>query len=132
MLNFRKKSNIKQWVSYLSLLLLLQGIFPVQSHTYLVRGDDGRVVEVCTLEGIKTLVIDDNGNPVEHDPADSERSAAIAFSSLVAEALPGIDALILPSSLDRTEYIAHAQQEVFSVSAPCLKPIRAPPADSLA
>ncbi|TNF95156.1 MAG: hypothetical protein EP297_11645 [Gammaproteobacteria bacterium] len=113
------------------MLLLLQGLFPVQLHTYLVHDDNGRVVEVCTLEGTKTLVLDEDGNPVEHERTDNERSAAIAFSNLVAEALPGVTDPLILSSVDTTEYIPGIQKEIFSDIPPGLKPIRAPPTHSL-
>jgi hypothetical protein len=111
----------------LSFLLLLQGLLPMQLHTVLVRGDSGRLLEICTLEGIKTVVIDEHGNPASDFTKGNERSAAIAFSQLMAEALPDTaePLLVYPPLAD----FHHPQvpiQVIFTVLLGLL-PIRAPP-----
>lgn len=123
-----KKATKNRLIPLLSLLLLLQGLLPVQLHTTLVRDDNGRLLEICTLEGIQTLVVNERGELVSDFIKDNERSAAIAFSQLMTEALPDVAEPLLIHSL----FIAlhYSQPSVLSVpSTPSgLLPIRAPPA----
>lgn len=76
----------------LSVILLLQGLFPLASHTQLVRNDQGQLVQVCTLEGIRSYTLDDSGQlakKIDHSD-NQQRSAAIEFSALLAEAIPAV------------------------------------------
>ena len=70
----------------LASLLLAQALIPIQSHTRWAVADDGQVVEVCTLHG--TVSVDPaTGEPLAEQ--DDDRTAAMAFSLLLAEALSG-------------------------------------------
>lgn len=68
-----------------ALLLLVQAFVPIQSHTRWAVADDGKVVEVCTLHG-SVSVDPATGEPLAQD---DDRTAAMAFSLLMAGALSG-------------------------------------------
>ena len=75
----------RQVLLLLSLIFVLQGIFPLAAHTQLARDNQGRLVQICTLEGTKSYRLD-NGNPLGEDQSsDTYRSAAIEFSGLLVE-----------------------------------------------
>ena len=126
--NLRRHRFVKRWVSVVSLLLLLQGLFPAQVHSKLVKDSNGRLTEVCTLEGHKTIVLDDAGNPVDDQSGNNnQRSPAMMFSDLVAEAISNIFLPVViqddvPARLILCAYKV-APHKVTSV----LMPIRAPP-----
>ena len=127
--SLRKHSFVRRWVSTISLLLLFQGLFPAQLHSELVKDSNGQLVEVCTLHGFETITLDANGNPIDDDQSqnDFQRSPAMVFSELMAEAVPDVVVpLVLkedvPSFSFPALYIA-----VIPEVASGLMPIRAPP-----
>ena len=126
--SLRRHSFVKQWVSLVSLLLLLQGLFPAQMHSKLVKDANGQLVEVCTLYGIRSIALDELGHPLDDTgPNNSDRSAAMAFSQLMAEAVSDVTIPVViqedvPSYVVPVLY-AIVLPEVTSV----LTPIRAPP-----
>jgi len=122
-----KKYIYPRLIRLLSLLLLLQGMLPVQLHTVLVRDDSGQLLEICTLEGIKTVVIDEHGNPASDFTKGNERSAAIAFSQLMAETLPDTAEPLLVYSPPADFHHPQVPIQVISTVLPGLLPIRAPP-----
>ncbi|MCW8964813.1 MAG: hypothetical protein OQL16_13540 [Gammaproteobacteria bacterium] len=122
-----KKYTYRRFIRLLSFLLLLQGLLPVQLHTVLVRDDNGRLLEVCTLEGVKTVVMDEHGDPVSDSTQGNERSAAIVFSQLVAEALPDTAEPLVIYSPPADFHHPLVQMQVISIAPPGLLPIRAPP-----
>jgi hypothetical protein len=72
----------------LGVLFLAQALIPLQSHTRLEVNDQGIVVEVCTLDGVTSVVLHLNDQSPRQDGGDDEqRSPAMAFSQLMAEAL---------------------------------------------
>jgi len=115
-------------VSVVSLLLLLQGLFPAQMHSELVKDSNGQLVEVCTLYGIKTIALDAAGNPLDEESQyDDQRSPAIVFSELMAEAVADVTVLVvslqdIPSRPFPTQYTV-----VIPEATSGLMPIRAPP-----
>lgn len=126
--SFRRHSFIKRWVSVVSLLLLLQGVFPVQVHTALVQDDKGNLVEVCTLYGLKTIALDGAGHPTDSESqGDTQRSAAVEFSNLMAEAVSDVTIPVIVQQ-DIPSYSASV---IYKVVIPevtfGLLPIRAPP-----
>jgi len=123
-----KKSTYHRLIRLLSFLLLLQGLLPVQLHTVLVRDDNGRLLEICTLEGIRTVAIDEHGNPLSDSSEGTERSAAIAFSQLVAEVLPDTTEPLLVHSSPADFHHPRPHIQLVSTALPGLLPIRAPPA----
>jgi len=81
------------WI--LGLLLLTQGLIPLQSHTRLAVNDAGIVVAVCTLEGVveQTLLPElDQKLPVPDAP-EFDPNPAMLFSQLMAEAMLVLDAI---------------------------------------
>jgi len=115
-------------VGVVSLLLLLQGIFPVQLHSTLVKDDDGNLVQVCTLYGLKTIALDDAGNPLDgesHD--DDQRSPAIAFSELMAEAVSDVAIPVFIQEDISSYAIPNTYTVVIPEVTSGLMPIRAPP-----
>lgn len=76
----------------LSLLLLTQAMIPLQSHTRLAVDDQGMVVEICTLQGVKQQSLRLHpGDAPDSEDTDSQASPAMAFSQLMAEALLALD-----------------------------------------
>jgi hypothetical protein len=72
----------------MALLLFVQALIPIQSHTRWAVADDGRVLELCTLHG--TVLVDaDTGQPLAEQEQDQSRSPAMAFSQLLASAVSG-------------------------------------------
>ena len=126
--SLRRHSLVKRWVSVVSLLLLLQGLFPAQMHSELVKDSNGQLVEVCTLYGIKTIALDAAGNPLDEESQyDDQRSPAIVFSELMAEAVADVTVLVvslqdIPSRPFPTQYTV-----VIPEATSGLMPIRAPP-----
>lgn len=63
-------------------VLLVQMMIPIQSHSRLVQTPDGRVFEMCTLQGV--VMVDADGQHVTDEKP--SRSAAMAFSDLLTAA----------------------------------------------
>ncbi|MCW8964025.1 MAG: hypothetical protein OQL16_09525 [Gammaproteobacteria bacterium] len=126
--SLRRHSFVKQWVSYISLLLLLQGLFPAQVHSQLVKDANGQLVEVCTLYGLKTIALDESGNPLdESSDNDSQRSAAMAFSQLIAEAVSDVTIpVVIQEDAPSWSFPVFYTVVIPEVTS-ALTPIRAPP-----
>jgi hypothetical protein len=74
------------WLYLLMLSLLGQMLLPVQAHTRWQRDGQGRLVELCTLQGVRTVHLDpDTGQPLPAGP-DHGVSPAMAFSALLSHA----------------------------------------------
>jgi len=88
----RLHGSATPWI--LALVLLAQGLIPLQSHTRLAVNEAGIVVAVCTLEGVveQKLQLDIDQQPTPVDP-DSPPNPAMLFSQLMAEALLAVDAV---------------------------------------
>lgn len=67
-------------------LLLIQALIPIQSHTRWELADNGQVVEVCTMHPGASVNTAGSEAPAQQD---DDRTAAMAFSLLLAEALSG-------------------------------------------
>lgn len=111
------------WIWVMTMLMLAQALFPIQSHTRWALADDGQVIEICTLHG-SVSVDPSSGEPTQQD---DDRTAAMSFSMLMAEALSGHFEvqpawLALLSTPVAPAVIGKAAQ-----SAPRHAPIRAPP-----
>ena len=117
-----------QLVALLSLLLLLQGMFPMQLHTQLVRDEQGILVEVCTINGLQTMALDLDASPSEHrDSHSNERSAAMALSDLVSEAAPDLFTIVVAQHPRIHEHINTVFGQKGLAFPQGLLPIRAPP-----
>lgn len=119
--------HMRQRGALLSVMLLLvfaQSLLPIQSHTRWVQSADGRLIEMCTLQGIVVVDAADNGDLGDTAPS---RSAAMSFSDLLTSAATGVPeaqpawvALIateFPPQITSTPTRQGVQQ----------RPIRAPP-----
>lgn len=73
-------------VSSLILVLFAQTFIPIQSHTHWFENTDGRLVEVCTLQGVVTIDAV-TGAPITE--VLNARSVAIDFSQLMTSAVSG-------------------------------------------
>ena len=119
-------------IALVALTLFAQILMPIQSHTRLVKTGDGRLVVLCTLQGLVSAEVDDDGvidaGKVVHHTG---QSAAVKFSQLLASAspdafiprllgAPAIHAAPTMPALARVPRIAFRQQ-----------PIRAPPLSTL-
>lgn len=113
----------------LACLLVAQALFPIQLHTRFAIGGDGQVMQICTLQGVKTVQLDPvSGEEQVLAHSDDTRSPACAFSLLMAGAITG-SAAVLPGWL----MLATARVDPIppkAPSAPVLRhtAIRAPPA----
>ena len=115
------------WV--LALALYTQAMMPVQTHTQLVQDDSGRMGVVCTLEGMKTVQVTDDGQIIEIDTLASSKhdSAAWTFSDLMAAAAPFTEApAISPPELNASKPPAYYQLAL-SENRQQIRAIRAPP-----
>lgn len=114
----------------LACLVVAQALFPIQLHTRFVVDDAGEVVQICTLKGTKTVVIDpaSGQQQVVDQHHDDDRSPACAFSHLIAGALVTA-AVVLPGWLDLAA-VTPDPLPIKAPPAPSLRhaPIRAPPA----
>ncbi|TNG03260.1 MAG: hypothetical protein EP297_00440 [Gammaproteobacteria bacterium] len=128
MYNLRSRRLRDRLIPLLSFVLLLQGLFPLQLHTILVKEKNGSLVEVCTINGLKTIKLDDAGNLLDKEVQDdSRRSAAIAFSELMAEVVPDITVPVITRDETPSSSISNIYTVVISEATSGLKPIRAPP-----
>ena len=127
MWKLRNKRLVRRITGLLSTLLLLQGLLPLHAHTELRRNNHGQLVEVCTIDGMRTYVLDEQGIVHEKSDQPSTPSAAIAFSQVLAEALPDIPVIAyLPVSI-YFEDIPEVPASLNSERPATLMPIRAPP-----
>ena len=92
-----------------------------------MRTDQGKLVEVCTLDGFKTVAVDDQGHIKEESMRDADRSAAVALSDLMAEATSDIAVIPFIEEAPPVYVISYSGQPTVLNSARTLKPIRAPP-----
>jgi len=116
-----------QLIRLLSLLLLLQAMFPMQLHTQLQRNDRGELIEVCTLDGFKTIVFDDQGQVKEEYTQGKDRSAAMALSDLMTEAMSDVTVIDFTPVLSASYVDSYYSQPTVFNHVRGLKPIRAPP-----
>lgn len=116
-----------QLIQLLSLLLLLQAFFPMQLHTQLKRDAQGALVEVCTLHGFKTIVIDDQGQVKEGYTQDADRSAAMALSDLMTAAISDVTVIYFAAEASTSYAISYYGKLTVFNHVRGLKPIRAPP-----
>lgn len=127
--NLRHAAYRTQLLWVLGCLLVGQALFPIQLHTTFAIGSDGQVMQICTLQGVKTVVID----PVTGDEqlvahSDDSRSPACTFSQLMAAAAVGTTS-VLPGWLALAD-VEPAPLPRKAPPAPVLRhsSIRAPPA----
>lgn len=101
----------------LALVLLVQALLPLQSHTRMTAGADGIARQVCTLGGAPP---DDPGHPGRDTPA-------MLFSQLAAELLPGTAGVAAPTLLAEVAVRAPAPVPATGQTPPPRTRIRAPP-----
>lgn len=88
MKNILYKQHNENFIWLLMFLIVLQNIFPLQSHTKTVMTDTGRMVLICTLEGMVPLSLDENNHITEQQHLEgSLSSVAILFSELMSSAI---------------------------------------------
>lgn len=123
----RNKALVRRLTGLLSVLLLLQGLFPLHAHTELRLNASGELVQVCTIDGLRSVIVDEQGIVHEQPDEESLPSPAIALSQILTEALPDIPVTAyLPVSI-HFEDIPEAAASLISVQSAALMPIRAPP-----
>lgn len=124
----RQRSERLAVVWTLALMLVAQALFPIQSHTRWAVTEDGRVVELCTLQGTVVVTLTRDGElPAESPAQQDDRTAAMAFSQLLAEAHTGM-AHVQPAWLT----LQTVEPPPAVIGAPVQRalrqaPIRAPP-----
>ena len=100
----------------------------MQLHTQLVRNAHGQLIEVCSINGIRTVAIGNGEFFPATDPApDNERSAAMALSDLMSEAAAHPVNIEHPESGPINIGIQPVTEELHSLFPYGLRPIRAPP-----
>lgn len=114
----------------LGILLFAQTLIPLQSHTRLEVNDQGIVVEICTLNGVTSMVLHQNDEAPYQDGGDEPRSPAMAFSQLMAETL--MDLASVQPAWTRLAATIHPPAVVGepSLSNSRLTSIRAPPSQA--
>ena len=125
---FNKLKKFEALIWVLAVALYTQAMMPVQTHTTVVQDDSGNMVVVCTLEGMKTVQVTDDGKIIEVDSLTSSKheSAAWTFSDLMAAAVPFAEApTTYPPELNASASPAYYQlallehrQQVRSIRAP--------------
>jgi len=95
-LNRLSSHNHHGIIKMMVLLLFIQTLLPLQTHTRVARTDSGRLVVLCTLQGIQKVQLDDQGRIIEKGfHATTHSSAAVKFSQLLGSASPSLPTLIL-------------------------------------
>jgi len=113
----------------LACLLVAQVLFPIQMHTTWGVDSHGQVVQICTLSGVKTMLVDPlTGEQQVVADSDDARNPACNFSQLLSGALASA-AVAVPGWLA----LASVQADPLPLKAPLVpvlrySPIRAPPA----
>lgn len=79
-----------------ALFLLMQLVSP--PGMMVSSGEDGFEIVICTAQGMKTVLLDEQGNEIQQSEDDDESSNSCAFASVVAKALSSLPALKLGSS----------------------------------
>ena len=109
----------------LALLLILiflgQILVPLQAHTGWRTTPDGQVVMICTLQGVKPLVVS-NGDIDSH-----ASSPAVRFSLLLSTAAPQADVLISPPTVLARMTVIDRPAISVTETLPPRRSIRAPP-----
>lgn len=109
------------------MLLVVQGLLPVASHTTLAVDGRGEVVQICTLGGLQTRFLDHEGRLASDAPPGDDINPAVQFSLLMAEALGALQPeFALPLSLGPAGAQSFRQARLPGAVAG-LRPIRAPP-----
>ena len=111
----------------MALVLLGQALFPIQLHTRLVLGPDGRLVQVCTLQGIKSVLVQATDEERVADQNENGRSPACAFSQLPAGALPAGFAVWRDRLQSTAVAAVPSPKSMPRAPLPRHTPIRAPP-----
>ncbi len=112
---------------WLSLLLVVQGLLPLASHTTLAVDGRGEVVQVCTLGGLQTRFLDHEGRLAPDAPPGDDINPAVKFSLLMAEAV-GLSQPPLAASPDYDSPAAWTfRRAILPGAVAGLRAIRAPP-----
>lgn len=93
------------WLWLLSLSLLGQALLPMQAHSHWQRDGSGRVVVLCTLQGSRTVRLQDGDDRRATDQRQQDHSPAMAYSALLAHAA----AAALPACVRATRAVAPLQ-----------------------
>ncbi len=116
-------------IALVVLTLFAQILLPIQSHTRLVKTGDGRLVVLCTLQGLVNAAVNDDGSLVDSGKLaqNTGKSAAIKFSQLLTSATPDPAFPRIPAT--PVIHAAPAISRLVAVAQPAFRrrPIRAPP-----
>lgn len=124
----RQSAHALIWL--LMLLVWIQNLLPIQSHTRLARDTAGTVVVVCTLHGTKTLPLDMRGvtTPQSDDTPEQTVTPACLFSQLMTTAAIAVNAAALRRIALWPTAIPGMHEVRFHASTPAHRQlIRAPP-----
>ncbi len=124
-INYRQQTGV---IFLLIVAFAAQVLLPLQSHTYTVVTKTGKVVVLCTLQGMRSFQLDDEGQIGEAiSAASNQESAAYRFSQLLAYSSPSLSEFYLAPfksvAIDFTDTI----RPVFSQDTSQYFFIRAPP-----
>ncbi|MDZ7752848.1 MAG: hypothetical protein U5S82_14545 [Gammaproteobacteria bacterium] len=111
----------------LALLLVVQGLLPVASHTTLAVDGRGEVVQICTLDGLQTRVVDQQGRLSPEAPPGDDINPAVQFSLLTAEVLGSLQMPLATPAVFDTLPVGDIRRTAPSSAVAGLRPIRAPP-----
>lgn len=111
----------------LSLVLVVQGLLPLASHTTLAVDGRGEVVQICTLDGLQTRFLDHEGRLAPDAPPGNDINPAVEFSQLVAEAVGAFQPALAPSPDYEPAAVPAFRRAILPGSVAGLRAIRAPP-----
>ena len=121
------KQNMTPLALLLVLLIIVQNLLPVQTHTKVVVTDSGRTIIVCTLDGLKTVSLDGFSNPTNEANAPQTFTAAIQFSELMASATAAVNTFQVTTRFVPSLLLSYLHSISLKISLDRFKLIRAPP-----
>jgi len=121
-----KYNNNLAWL--LMLLIVVQNLLPLQTHTKAVVTDSGRTVIMCTLDGLKSIILDKQGHVSDETVQQHNAlSAAIQFSELMASATTAVKSLQISTTFIPSLTLATFISVYLKINSNRFQLIRAPP-----
>lgn len=121
-----KYNNNLAWL--LMLLIVIQNLLPLQTHTKAVVTDSGRTVIMCTLDGLKSISLDEQGH-VSNSVVQQHNalSAPIQFSELMTSATTAVKSFQIPSTFIPEQTLSYFTTSYLKTNSNSFQLIRAPP-----
>ena len=111
----------------LVLLIIVQNLLPIQTHTKAVVTDSGRTIIVCTLEGLQTVSLDEFGQVDDSVQHHQTLTAATQFSELMSTATSAVNSFQITSFFVPSVKDISFATTSFKLLSKSFQLIRAPP-----